>query len=109
MRSVAFAVEDEIEDVVMIAANEAGVVELKEEIDNAFGIRAAIDVVTGENKFGVGVLSLHHLNERGERFEHAVDVADDPAHESILKWLWEKSSHEERGGGDGLIGEIGTG
>ena len=53
---------------------------LQKEIDDAFGIRPAINVISNEKEVGVGIFALHPADEGFERAAHPVNVSNDPAH-----------------------------
>ena len=52
---ITLAVEEDVENVVVISAAEARVGELEEKVDDAARIRAAVDVVADENPVGGGI------------------------------------------------------
>jgi hypothetical protein len=57
VRGVAFSVKDQVEYVVVIATQESGALQGQEIIDDALGIRSAVDVIAGEDDVGVGVFA----------------------------------------------------
>ena len=69
-----------VEDVVVIAAEEAGVAEGEQEVDDLSCFGAAVDVVADEEHARGGVYAVDEVEDALEGPEHAVDVADDPAH-----------------------------
>jgi hypothetical protein len=77
---LALAVENEVEDVVVIATDEAGVGQFQQQVDDAARFRAAVDVIAGEDELGVGVLDVDEVEQHLQRAQHAVNVAYDPAH-----------------------------
>ena len=79
---IAFAVKDLVEDVVVVAADEAAVVEREQEINHAARLGAAVDVIADEQQLRLRVARMDGPEQRGERRQHAVNVADDPAHDS---------------------------
>src|SRR6185437_16442770 len=71
-----------VENVIMIPADKMRLRQRHEEVDDAFGDRPAVDVITGEHELTIFVDLIDSAHEPFERGKHSVDVADDPAHKS---------------------------
>jgi hypothetical protein len=78
--AVRFSIDDLVEYIVVIAAEKDAVGQVQEQVDDGAGIRAAIDIVAGEDEGGARVVGADGLNQPGEGLDHSVDVANDPMH-----------------------------
>ena len=76
------AVQDQIENVVVVAPHEPGVGQRQQQVDHLPGIGPAVDIVTGKNQLGIGVGGMHRVEQFPQRLVHSVDVTNDPVHRS---------------------------
>jgi hypothetical protein len=81
---VALAVEQDIENIVVISAAEACARELEQEVDHAARIGAAVDIVADEDPAWGGILFGDGFDQSLEGDGHAVNVTDDPSHANKL-------------------------